>query len=273
MWEQVTGLTSHLGEEGRSRARGGVLPLASAQGLDLLDAALTGTAPVAVAVNVDLAALRAQAQARTLAPLWQGMVQAPAVRQAGASAGGAPAGVALREQLAGLPEERQVQVVLDLIRGQAAAVLGHGSADPVRPGAPFSDLGFDSLTSIELRNRLATMTALRLPATLIFDHPTPHALAAWLRSAITPDGSASAQAQAPASPVPILSALDQLKSMLSRVTPEDIERTRISARLEALLSEWNGMNNQADDDSGDSELGSASDSELFDIIDKEMGIP
>ncbi|HEV3291844.1 MAG TPA: type I polyketide synthase, partial [Streptosporangiaceae bacterium] len=169
MWEQVTGLTSHLGEEGRSRARGGVLPLASAQGLDLLDAALTGTAPVAVAVNVDLAALRAQAQARTLAPLWQGMVQAPAVRQAGASAGGAPAGVALREQLAGLPEERQVQVVLDLIRGQAAAVLGHGSADPVRPGAPFSDLGFDSLTSIELRNRLATMTALRLPATLIFD--------------------------------------------------------------------------------------------------------
>jgi acyl transferase domain-containing protein/acyl carrier protein len=261
MWEQATGLTAHLGEAGRSRARGGVLPLTSAQGLDLLDAALAGTAPVAVAANVDLAGLRAQARAGTLAPLWRGLVQAPAVRQTGV-----PAGVALREQLAGLPEERQVRVVLDLVRGQAAAVLGYGSADPVRPGAAFRDLGFDSLTSIELRNRLATMTGLRLPATLVFDHSTPHALAAWLRSAITEDGAASAPA------VPVLTQLDKLKSMLSRVTPDDIERARISARLEALLSEWNGRNNRADDDDADIELDAASDSEMFDIIHKEIGI-
>jgi acyl carrier protein len=235
--------------------------LTSAQGLDLLDAALAGTAPVAVAANVDLAGLRAQARAGTLAPLWRGLVQAPAVRQTGV-----PAGVALREQLAGLPEERQVRVVLDLVRGQAAAVLGYGSADPVRPGAAFRDLGFDSLTSIELRNRLATMTGLRLPATLVFDHSTPHALAAWLRSAITEDGAASAPA------VPVLTQLDKLKSMLSRVTPDDIERARISARLEALLSEWNGRNNRADDDDADIELDAASDSEMFDIIHKEIGI-
>ena len=264
MWEQATGLTAHLGEAGRGRARSGVLPLATAQGLDLLDVAMTATAPVAVAVNLDMAVLRAQAQTGALPPLWRGLVQAPASRPGWTPAGPA-ADVALRDQLASLPEERQVRVVLDVVRGQAAAVLGHASADPVRAGAAFRDLGFDSLTSIELRNRLAAMTAMRLPATLVFDHPTPQALAAWLRSAITPDGAG------PAPDVPILTELDKLKSMLSRITPDDMERARISARLEALLSEWSRANSQADDD--DAELDSASDLEMFEIIDRELGSP
>ena len=182
MWEQATGLTAHLGGAGRGRARGGMLPLTTEQGLDLLDAAQVAAAPVAVAVNLDLPGLRAQAQAGTLTPLWYRLVQAPAARQAGTLAG-----AALRDQLAGLAEDRQLQLVLELVREQAAAVLGHASTDPVRPGGAFRDLGFDSLTSVELRNRLAMVTGLRLSATLVFDYPSPLVLATWLRGEVLGD--------------------------------------------------------------------------------------
>jgi polyketide synthase 12 len=258
MWEQATGMTAHLGEEGRTRGRGAVLPLATDEGLELLDAALGADVPVAVAVNVDLAVARVQAGAGTLPPLWHGLVRAPVAGQAAVAEN-----ETLSQRLAGLPEAGQHQLVLDLVRAQAAAVLGYPSADPVRPGAAFRDLGFDSLTAIELRNRLGTVTSLRLPATLAFDHPTPQALAAWLRAEITQDGTAPA--------APILTELDKLKSMLTNITPDDIERARISARLEAILSEWNGINNRANDDVDDIELDSASDSEVFDLIDKELG--
>ncbi|WP_143265394.1 type I polyketide synthase, partial [Amycolatopsis lexingtonensis] len=96
---------------------------------------------------------------------------------------------ALAARLAGAPAHERLRVLTDLVRGQAAVVLGHSSADEIRADRPFKELGFDSLTAVELRTLLATALGRELPATLVFDHPTPSALAAFL------DGEAVATAE------------------------------------------------------------------------------
>jgi acyl carrier protein len=262
MGEQATGMTAHLGEAGRGRARGVVLPLDTAQGLDLLDAALTADAAMVVAVNIDLGSLRAQTQAGALPPLWRALVRVPSAGQATALSG-----ETLRHQLAGLSEAGQRELVLDLVRSQAAAVLGHASADPVRPSASFRDLGFDSLTAIELRNRLAAATGLRLPATLAFDRPTPQALTEWLREAIARDGAVSTPA------APILTELNRLETMLSATKVEDAASDKIMVRLEAILSNWKAARKRDEDgDAVKQKLESATDDEVFGFIEENLGI-
>ena len=88
---------------------------------------------------------------------------------------------ALRKSLAGLAAPERHDRLLELVCTEAAAVLAHSTTDDITATKPFRDLGFDSLTAMELRNRLTTATALRLPATLVFDYPTPHRLAGHLR--------------------------------------------------------------------------------------------
>ncbi|KJS61070.1 type I polyketide synthase [Streptomyces rubellomurinus] len=120
-------------------------------------------------LRLDLAELRARAQQGTLAPLLRGLVRTPARR--------GRAGGSLARTLAQTPEADRVRVVLDLVRAQVAAVLGHDTHTAIDPERPFKDVGLDSMGAVELRNRLTRVTGLRLSATMVFDHPTPAAIA------------------------------------------------------------------------------------------------
>ncbi|WP_193475515.1 type I polyketide synthase, partial [Streptomyces griseomycini] len=148
--------------------------LSATEGLALFDAATSGTDPVVVPMRLDLRALR---EADVLPPVFGGLVRTTGRRAAGS---GTDPAAALRSRLTRMAEEERGRVLLDLVRTQAAAVLGHDGPEAVASGQAFTELGFDSLTAIDLRNRLNTATGLRLPATLVFDHPSPEAVAAFL---------------------------------------------------------------------------------------------
>ncbi|HMH93616.1 MAG TPA: SDR family NAD(P)-dependent oxidoreductase, partial [Streptosporangiaceae bacterium] len=182
LWEQPTGLTSHLTPTDHTRiTRHGITALTTSHGLALLDTTLATGHPVTIPARINTTTqppdqlpplLRALAPARRAA--------APAIAAAGDQAS------ALARRLAARPEADQPAHVLDLVRSNVATVLGHATPEAIDPAQPFRDLGFDSLTAIELRNRLNTATGLHLPATLTFDYPTPDALARWLHAQILP---------------------------------------------------------------------------------------
>ncbi|HEV7807386.1 MAG TPA: SDR family NAD(P)-dependent oxidoreductase [Solirubrobacteraceae bacterium] len=170
LWADATGMTGQLDDSDLARLeRIGVQPLDAELGLELFDQASRLDDALLVPVRLDLAALRAQARVGMLPTLLRGLVRAPAQR--------AKSGGSLAQRLAGVPEADWQKIVLDLIQAQVAAVLGHASAEAVDPDRAFKELGFDSLAAVELRNRLTQASGLRLPTTLVFDHPTPAAIA------------------------------------------------------------------------------------------------
>jgi thioesterase domain-containing protein/NAD(P)-dependent dehydrogenase (short-subunit alcohol dehydrogenase family)/acyl carrier protein len=187
LWADATGMTGELGEAELARLeRIGVGALSAELGLELFDQAQQLDAALLVPVRLDLGALRSQARAGMLPALLRGLVRAPA-RGVEAETGGS-----LAQRLAGVPRSDWERVARELVQAQVAAVLGHTSADAVDPDRDFRELGFDSLAAVELRNRLAQATGLRLPTTLVFDHPTS---AAVTRLVLTEVGDAAAAPQ------------------------------------------------------------------------------
>ncbi|MDS0132461.1 MULTISPECIES: type I polyketide synthase [unclassified Amycolatopsis] len=174
-WSTVSGMTEHLGAADlRRNQRIGMSGLPADEGMALLDAAI-GTGGALVAAKFDVAALRATAKAGgPVPPLLRGL--APLPRRTAAKT------ASLTERLAGLGEAEQAEALLDLVRRHAAEVLGHSGAESVHSGRTFKDAGFDSLTAVELRNRLAAATGLTLSPAMIFDYPKPPALAEHLRT-------------------------------------------------------------------------------------------
>ena len=177
-------------------AREGIAALADDEGLALFDAAVAAPAGPPLLLPVRLSPAAVVAAGLPLPPLLSGLAQPRqlAARRAAAGGPGGDAAAPLRGRLAGLSAAEADRVLLDLVRAHAAAVLGHASPAAVEPGRAFSDLGFDSLTAVELRNRLNAATGLRLPATLVFDYPAPALLAAYLRAGLAGDDAAAAAA-------------------------------------------------------------------------------
>jgi len=181
LWADTEGLTRELTAADRARmTRGGMLALSSEEGMRLFDAALLLDDPFVLPAHLDMGTLRARAREGAVPPLLRGLVRLPAGQSA------RDGGESLARRLEGLGEREQTRLVLDLVRGEVAAVLGHASAEAIDPDRAFKDLGFDSLTAVELRNRLGALSAIQLPATLAFDYPSPSALSDFLLEQIAP---------------------------------------------------------------------------------------
>ncbi|MEV8091726.1 type I polyketide synthase [Streptomyces nigra] len=176
----------------------GLPALPASDALSLLDAAVGAGEPCVTALRVDRRAVRDRGEVP--APL-RALVRGGTTRRAAGTGveSGAP-GQGLAERLAGLTEAERLRAVVNLVRDRAATVLGHAGGDAVRADRAFSDLGFDSLAAVELRNALNAATGLRLPATLVFDHPNAQAAGEFIVSRLPGGATTTAPLQAPSAP-------------------------------------------------------------------------
>ncbi|MEU1883837.1 acyltransferase domain-containing protein, partial [Streptosporangium sp. NPDC020072] len=164
--------------------------------------------------------------------------------------------VSQADRLAGLGPQERREAVLELVRTEVAAVLRHSDPEAVGTATAFRELGLDSLTAVDLRNRLRAATGLPLPTTLIFDHPTPAGVTGHILS-LLPDSQEDG-----AAPVSPLAALRRLEEALSGDPGGQAE---VLARLRALVTRFDVA---AGVDDTEIDLDSATDDELFDLLDR-----
>ncbi|MEU1792602.1 SDR family NAD(P)-dependent oxidoreductase, partial [Streptomyces sparsogenes] len=182
----------------------------------------------------------------------------------GGAGDGAEAGAALRRELAALPAADRAARMVALVRAQVAAVLRYPSAEQVGADRPFRELGFDSIAAVELRNRLGTVTGVRLPATAAFDHPTPDALAAHLTAEVLPHGNGTDGGTA--------GHLDALETALGALSADDPHRAGLLNRLRSLVWKHEAPADRDEQrEAGDDDLAEASADEMFALLDRELG--
>ncbi|HXA54800.1 MAG TPA: SDR family NAD(P)-dependent oxidoreductase, partial [Solirubrobacteraceae bacterium] len=254
---QAEGMADRLGESELARnARVGVLPLIPAEGLSCFDAADAQGEAQLLAVRLDAGALRTQAAAGLLPPIMRGVVRVPA--RAAAERG------LLRRRVKDTPHHLRAQLVLEVVCAEAAGVLGYDSAGAIETRLTFKELGFDSLAAVEFRNRLQLATELTLPATLIFDHPTPPALADRLLAELDDGSLASAPHD------PLERELDELERGLAALPADDPRRARAVRRLQTILSGAGERQAAPEQAELARMMSAASAEEVFEFIDKQL---
>ncbi|WP_432063569.1 type I polyketide synthase, partial [Streptomyces sp. S1] len=263
LWEEG-GINGRLDEKDRERfARSGFGVTSRSRGIALFDRAVGSGVPAVVATPLDRTEIRSGGQVphllRTVVP---GGPEGHAVESpAGAGAAQSPA-----DRLASLSPREREEWALSLVRTEAASVLGHASPLAVTPESSFQDLGLDSMTGVELRNRLNTATGVRLAATVVFDHPTPEALAGHLLERLGPvagDTVSSVLADLDA-------GLDKVDALLAAAPPREAEREELAARLQALVGRLKKPEPAPQAQEEDDALASASAEELFSFIDSRL---
>ena len=254
LWEQTTGLSGKLStaELGRMDLIG-ARALSSEEGLQLLDLACEGADPFLIALRLNFAVLREQARDGFLHPLLRELVPTSLRRVSDGSGG------VLAARLASAPPHEHEAVVLGFLREQIAAILGHSSPEDVDVTLTFKELGFDSLGVVHLGTRLNLATGLKLPATLVFNYPTPVALAAHLHAQLT----AAAPGESPED------AVQSLGEALSARRLGLEERVRVASRLRAVAAELEGGERPDGESDVVERIESATATELFEMYESE----
>ncbi|MEU1151068.1 type I polyketide synthase [Streptomyces sp. NPDC005863] len=260
-WDLESGMSGRLTDADRARhARAGVVGLDADEGLALLDTAWAAGLPLLAPVRLDLAGMRRQAQSHPAPALLRDLV-----RGTGRSGGSGTAGAsAFLKALGRMSDAEREEALLDLVRTHIAAVLGHDAATPVNATQGLRELGFDSLTAVELRNRLSTATGLKLPATFVFDHPNPAELAAHLGQELAPRA---------ADPLAgVLAEFERLESSLLSVSSQDgAARAELAGRLRATLARLDAPAQTTGEAAVAARIQDASADEIFAFIDRDLG--
>ncbi|ORW85804.1 type I polyketide synthase [Mycobacterium sherrisii] len=272
LWEQASGMTAHLDERDKARmSRIGLAPMATEQALRLLDAAMLTEQPTMVAARIDAGALADNSA--SLPPLLSQLVTRPIRRIIDDSETSSASMTSLVARLQGLSAGQRHVELVELVCRNAATVLGRPNAGDINAGSVFQDLGFDSLTAVELRNRLKTATGLTLSPTLIFDYPTPAALAEHLDSRLA---ASTAPDTGSAKPADLMARFNhitrELHTLLNQPDWQPEDKPHLATRLQALLSTFgpgpDPLNLHGTDDE---DIHTATESELFAILDEELG--
>ncbi|MEU9356428.1 SDR family NAD(P)-dependent oxidoreductase [Streptomyces griseoloalbus] len=255
LWDIDGDINADLDDRDRNRfLREGFRQVTPDEGARLLDAALRMDAPALVALPVEPAVMRANGLVPAVLSTLAGVVNRRGATAAGAADGG------LAGRLAGLDAEERREAVLALVRTEVAAVLGHAEPGAVEADRAFQEMGFDSMTAVELRNRLGERAGVRLPATLAFDHPSPAALTAHLLELLAPEDAAGRP--------PALTALDTLEAALADGPADDPGREELVVRLQTLVSRLT-VGAEPEEDMT-SRIEAASAEEIFAMIDTEL---